>query len=483
VDYGYDVHDLRVSKTVNTNAAGDPERYEFYVWDGDDIVLDFADADGGASPAATFDRRYLWGQAVDQILAQETSAGVTAWHLADNLGSVRDLMDNTSELVSGSHVSYDAFGKTLSGTPATRFAFTAQEWDADAGLYYYNARWYDPRTGKFLSEDPIEFEAGDTNLLRMVGNSVTNYTDPTGNWRRPNKSTDGDLWIAEDGDTFAELVKKVTPPNGRTLNPDIDQFAIRPVPPTDSNIIVLGLDTNITFWVNEGQMRKYWKRGVPLECAYYDTSYLTTEHAPGPNVSLTIGRLERRTPDDPDPSKDNGYLATATAFFNSTPVPNGDGVREELSKASEWGKNPLPFVLLVGHGQRGGDVVGAQNAAGGDFSVEDLKVQTIRGFKFYDFLEWEFAIKGMLSTVFWFDREASVYYVGCNTCFTADDFAKILRTTAAAFGTSEFTWAVDQNTMGWSDTGDKHDPKMGTAATPEEFLKMKYWTKRDGILP
>ncbi|MGM0486983.1 MAG: RHS repeat-associated core domain-containing protein [Planctomycetota bacterium] len=37
-----------------------------------------------------------------------------------------------------------------------------------------------PHTGRWLSEDPIGFEAGDGNLYRYVINSVTSYADPTG---------------------------------------------------------------------------------------------------------------------------------------------------------------------------------------------------------------------------------------------------------------------------------------------------------------
>lgn len=47
--------------------------------------------------------------------------------------------------------------------------YTAREWDADAKLFYYRARWYDPSTGRFYSEDPAGFGAGDTNLYRHVG--------------------------------------------------------------------------------------------------------------------------------------------------------------------------------------------------------------------------------------------------------------------------------------------------------------------------
>lgn len=39
---------------------------------------------------------------------------------------------------------------------------------------------YDASQGRFLSEDPIGFEAGDTNLYRYVHNSPTNATDPSG---------------------------------------------------------------------------------------------------------------------------------------------------------------------------------------------------------------------------------------------------------------------------------------------------------------
>ncbi|NLX96622.1 MAG: hypothetical protein GXY83_10635 [Rhodopirellula sp.] len=45
---------------------------------------------------------------------------------------------------------------------------------------YHRARYYHPALGKFLSEDPLGFEAGDMNLSRYVGNFVTAMTDPSG---------------------------------------------------------------------------------------------------------------------------------------------------------------------------------------------------------------------------------------------------------------------------------------------------------------
>jgi hypothetical protein len=39
---------------------------------------------------------------------------------------------------------------------------------------------FDPRIGRWLSQDPIGFQAGDTNLYRYVENDPTNATDPSG---------------------------------------------------------------------------------------------------------------------------------------------------------------------------------------------------------------------------------------------------------------------------------------------------------------
>ncbi len=59
-------------------------------------------------------------------------------------------------------------------------SYTGREPDTATGLIYYRARWYDPRIGRFISEDPIGFAAGDANLSRYVGNSSPNAVDPSG---------------------------------------------------------------------------------------------------------------------------------------------------------------------------------------------------------------------------------------------------------------------------------------------------------------
>jgi RHS repeat-associated protein len=66
-----------------------------------------------------------------------------------------------------------------------RYQYTCQENDAAAGLMYYDARWYDTATGKFMSQDPIGFRAGDENLYRYVKNNPVTFFDPSGLYIMP----------------------------------------------------------------------------------------------------------------------------------------------------------------------------------------------------------------------------------------------------------------------------------------------------------
>ncbi len=51
----------------------------------------------------------------------------------------------------------DAWGQERykNGTIVSNYAFTGQRWDEKLGLYDYNARYYDPVLGRFLSADTI----------------------------------------------------------------------------------------------------------------------------------------------------------------------------------------------------------------------------------------------------------------------------------------------------------------------------------------
>jgi RHS repeat-associated protein len=64
---------------------------------------------------------------------------------------------------------------------ANPILFTSREFDAETGLYYNRARYLDPTTGRWTTQDPLGFAAGDANLYRYVGNTPTLLVDPSGN--------------------------------------------------------------------------------------------------------------------------------------------------------------------------------------------------------------------------------------------------------------------------------------------------------------
>jgi RHS repeat-associated protein len=96
---------------------------------------------------------------------------------------VRDVVDDSGTVLN--HVVYDAFGGVTSQTDESvvfRYGYTARELDAESGLQYNRARYLDSFTGKFISEDPIGFQGGDSNLYRYVNNLPITKVDPSGKY-------------------------------------------------------------------------------------------------------------------------------------------------------------------------------------------------------------------------------------------------------------------------------------------------------------
>jgi RHS repeat-associated protein len=174
-EYTYDVYNQRIAKTVDTDGDGSLAAVtERFVYGRDQNIALVFDENGNVN------HRYLFGDGVDQIEADESN-GTVLWALTDHLGSVRDVVDDSGTVLN--HVVYDAFGGVTSQTDESvvfRYGYTAREFDAESGLQYNRARYLDSFTGKFISEDPISFKGGDFNLYRYVFNSPLNGTDPSG---------------------------------------------------------------------------------------------------------------------------------------------------------------------------------------------------------------------------------------------------------------------------------------------------------------
>jgi len=165
----------RLSKTVDGVTT-------WYLYDNEDIVAEY-------DSAGTLLRSYIHGLGIDEPIriTIHDSPSTSYYYLADGLGSITEMQDSTGNTVE--KYSYDSFGnvtiKDGAGNTLTEssinnsYMFCGYWYDEETELYNCRNRYYDTRTGRFISEDPIGFE-GDTNFYTYVGNNAINYIDPYG---------------------------------------------------------------------------------------------------------------------------------------------------------------------------------------------------------------------------------------------------------------------------------------------------------------
>jgi RHS repeat-associated protein len=123
-------------------------------------------------------RRFVHGPGVDEpIVWYEGGSTANRRFLhADERGSIIAISDSAGAVIGTN--SYDEYGVPTSPTTG-RFQYTGQAWISSLGLYYYRARFYNPRLGRFMQPDPIGYGGGMNMYAYAEGNPI-NRTDPTG---------------------------------------------------------------------------------------------------------------------------------------------------------------------------------------------------------------------------------------------------------------------------------------------------------------
>ena len=157
--YTYDGQGLRSTKTVGATT-------NTFTWDDSQVpnVL----SDGATS--------YIYGP--DGAPIEQIGASGTQWYFHDSLGSTRALL-NAAGSLSGSY-GYDAYGNVTgyTGTATTPLQFLAGYTDAESGLDYLRARYYDPATTQFMTVDP-DIDATQA-AYTYANDDPLNASDPSG---------------------------------------------------------------------------------------------------------------------------------------------------------------------------------------------------------------------------------------------------------------------------------------------------------------
>jgi RHS repeat-associated protein len=102
--------------------------------------------------------------------------------LTDHLVSTRAVIDNSGTVQDS--IVYDGYGnityQTPSPTTSPLYTYTGRELDVETGLQFNRSRYYDAGTARWISQDPMGFDAGDSNLCRYVNNRPTDAMGPSG---------------------------------------------------------------------------------------------------------------------------------------------------------------------------------------------------------------------------------------------------------------------------------------------------------------
>ncbi len=181
----------------------------------------------------------------DQRIALKQASTVTYAH-ADHLSS-SSVLTNGSDGSKTEQVTYYPFGQTRTDTdgagnpisPGFRYKYTDQEFDDTTGLYYYQARYYDPVLGRFIQPDPLVpdlYDPQSLNPYSYVLNNPLRYTDPTGLQQdpiqlQPITITASPLFLYPGLYQFGTITTPVNPalfsfaPGAATVTPRVEVFA------------------------------------------------------------------------------------------------------------------------------------------------------------------------------------------------------------------------------------------------------------------
>ncbi len=171
--------------TESTGDTSQTKKSRNYISNGDGKVIFEAATDVGTSDSGTLAKtaytEYIRGDRV--LLKKQQGSAKLYYYLYNGHGDVIGILNDDGSVANT--YDYDPFGNVTEQQEQTdnAFKYAGEYLDADTGLYYLNARYYDPSMGRFINEDTYEGQINNPlsmNLYTYVHNNPLIYVDPTG---------------------------------------------------------------------------------------------------------------------------------------------------------------------------------------------------------------------------------------------------------------------------------------------------------------
>jgi RHS repeat-associated protein len=196
VHYVFDVFDHLIATEVDTTGDGTYNVIDHYVLDvTPEIPAAGVPGTATAQPVLVFNgSEQLIGRnlvapnaagddavGIEGTVTSLTQADTDQYNMADDLGSLRIIMDNASAILD--EINYNSAGQVAyeSNASIVHFAgFAGGHVDYYTALDEFYHRFYNPDIEKWLTPDPEGFAGGDENLSQYVGNDPTNFVDTHG---------------------------------------------------------------------------------------------------------------------------------------------------------------------------------------------------------------------------------------------------------------------------------------------------------------
>jgi RHS repeat-associated protein len=146
----------------------------YYNYSGDNILAEY---DG--SGALT--NKYIYA-GNERIAVRQNTGNKLLFYLKDHLGSSRVIVDTTGKITA--KYNYYPFGDNLNSSVSqgSEYKYTGKELDEEGGfnLYYYGARYFDAKIGRFTSVDPLAEKSPGWSPYVYTEDNPLRFIDPTG---------------------------------------------------------------------------------------------------------------------------------------------------------------------------------------------------------------------------------------------------------------------------------------------------------------